>query len=169
MEKRWNLPERPRIVKKGSAWRLGGGERGEKGGEEKRERSKGRRCAGAEVLFLIPFFACMSPGAPRPGPPAVGAATRRPPCTPRVSGARPRSPRAASHILVSAGTFRSFIGYCPALTECVGSQRHRRPPCLLGRELTGFAALRQWISLPSTARRMGGSLCLAYFFSYSSE
>ena len=160
MEKRWNLPERRMMVKKGGAWWLGGG--GERG-EAKEEGVLARR-----FFFSSHFLLACRPGLLAPEPRQWGPLHGGPPAPPACQGHAPEPQSRLTHPC-ERSTFRFFIGYCPALTECVGSQRHRRPPCLLGRELTGFAALRQWISLPSTARRMGGSLCLAYFFSYSSE
>ena len=61
--------------------------------------------------------------------PRQRAVTRQPSGHPRA-GASPLDPKAAADILVSADTFYFRKGYCHALTESVGSQRHRRPLCL---------------------------------------
>ncbi len=89
-----------------------------------------------------------------PRNPRQRAVTRQPSGHPRA-GALPLDPRAASHILVSADRFRFIHQFSDALTECVGSQRHRRPLCLRpGASLWSYAPPADLQAM--TARRMRG-------------
>ena len=89
-----------------------------------------------------------------PRNPRQRAVTRQPSGHPRA-GALPLDPRAASHILVSADRFRFIHQFSDALTECIGSQRHRRPLCLRpGASLRSFAPPADLQAV--TARRMRG-------------
>ncbi len=78
-----------------------------------------------KVISLTPLFAFVSPGAARPGTPARGLLHDSPLDT-RVQGPCPLTPK-PPRTSVSTDTFHSILLVAPVLTECVGSQRHRRP------------------------------------------
>ena len=95
MEKRWNLPERRMIVKKGSAWWLGGG-------EEKREEGRGREAKEEGVLawrlFLYSnFLLACRPGLLAPEPRQWGPLHGRPPAPSACQGHAPEPQSRLTH------------------------------------------------------------------------
>ena len=115
-------------------------------------RRRGRG-AGAKVapLNIRPAFSL--PGATRPGTPGRGL-LHDSPLRSRVQGPCPMTPE-PPHTSCERWEVSLEQSLLPCAHGACRLPKAPPPACLPGRELTGSATLRQWISHPSTARRMG--------------